>query len=170
MFDIKCFAMWTIFYGMTNVLQEQNPYEADICSTTGRILPFHGNRISIPCLQQPIILSKLIQSISSHVCFLMISCNIFQHISPISAICYFLSRFPFEMLCISYCLIVCYMQAHFMIHDFITFVTYRVRQIDVPYFKRQLQTNKERYRKNTFICEQQIRCYFTLLGFKNYVR
>jgi hypothetical protein len=45
-----------------------------------------------------------------------------------------------------------------------------VRQKDLPYFKRQLQTNKERYRKNTFICEQQIRCHFTLLGFKNYVR
>jgi hypothetical protein len=46
---------------------------------------------------------------------------------------------------------------------------YRVRQKDLPYFKRQLQTNKERYRKNTFICEQKIRCHFTLLGFKNYV-
>jgi hypothetical protein len=33
---------------------------------------------------------------------------------------------------------------------------YRVRQKDLPHFKRQLQTNKERYGKNTLICEQQI--------------
>jgi hypothetical protein len=31
-----------------------------------------------------------------------------------------------------------------------------VRQKDLPHFKRQLQTNKERYGKNTLICEQQI--------------
>jgi hypothetical protein len=33
---------------------------------------------------------------------------------------------------------------------------YRVRQKDLPHFKWQLQTNKERYGKNTLICEQQI--------------
>jgi hypothetical protein len=35
-------------------------------------------------------------------------------------------------------------------------IIYRVRQKDLPHFKRQLQTNKERYGKNTLICEQQI--------------
>jgi hypothetical protein len=36
------------------------------------------------------------------------------------------------------------------------FKKYRVRQKDLPHFKRQLQTNKERYGKNTLIYEQQI--------------
>jgi hypothetical protein len=46
--------------------------------------------------------------------------------------------------------------ASYFNRNIIELLIYRVRQKDLPHFKRQLQTNKERYGKNTLICEQQI--------------